>query len=45
MQTSAVVIGASGGIGAAVTARLRASGRFAAVHALSRSATGLDLED
>ncbi|MBU1324853.1 MAG: SDR family NAD(P)-dependent oxidoreductase [Alphaproteobacteria bacterium] len=45
MQTSAVVIGASGGIGAAVTARLRASGRFALVHALSRSVTGLDLEE
>lgn len=45
MQDSAVVIGASGGIGAAVTARLRASGRFAVVHALSRSGTGLDLED
>lgn len=28
-----------------MTARLRASGRFAAVHALSRSGTGLDLED
>lgn len=45
MENSAVVIGASGGIGAAVTERLRASGRFAAVHALSRSGTGLNLED
>jgi len=45
LESSAVVIGASGGIGAAVTERLRASGRFAAVQALSRSGTGLDLED
>jgi NAD(P)-dependent dehydrogenase (short-subunit alcohol dehydrogenase family) len=45
LESSAVVIGASGGIGAAVTERLRASGRFAVVHALSRSGTGLDLED
>jgi len=45
MQEAAVVIGASGGIGAAVTERLRASGRFVVVHALSRSGTGLDLED
>jgi NAD(P)-dependent dehydrogenase (short-subunit alcohol dehydrogenase family) len=45
MQNSAVVIGASGGIGAAVTAHLRASRRFSPVHALSRSSTGLDLED
>lgn len=43
MSEAAVVIGASGGIGAAVTACLRASGRFEVVHALSR-ATGLDLE-
>ena len=42
---AAVVIGASGGIGAAVAGLLRASGRFAVVHALSRSETGLDLED
>ncbi|WP_372706813.1 SDR family NAD(P)-dependent oxidoreductase [Brevundimonas sp.] len=42
---AAVVIGASGGIGAAVAERLNASGRFAVVHALSRSGTGLDLED
>jgi NAD(P)-dependent dehydrogenase (short-subunit alcohol dehydrogenase family) len=43
MSEAAVVIGASGGIGAAVTARLRGSGRFEVVHALSRE-TGLDLE-
>ena len=42
---SAVVIGASGGVGAAVTRALETSGRFAVIHALSRSATGLDLED
>jgi NAD(P)-dependent dehydrogenase (short-subunit alcohol dehydrogenase family) len=42
---AAVVIGASGGIGAAVTRLLQSSGRFAIVHALSRSGTGLDLED
>lgn len=43
--SSAVVIGASGGIGAAVAEALRASQRFAVIHALSRSGTGLDLED
>ena len=43
--SSAVVIGASGGIGAAVAEALRASDRFAVIHALSRSGTGLDLED
>jgi len=42
---SAVVIGATGGVGAAVVDHLRASGRYAVVHALSRSDTGLDLED
>ena len=50
---SAVVIGASGGIGAAVTRRLVADGAFARVHALSRGggavagaeAGRLDLED
>jgi NAD(P)-dependent dehydrogenase (short-subunit alcohol dehydrogenase family) len=42
---AAVVIGATGGVGAAVVERLRASGRYAVVHALSRSGTGLDLED
>lgn len=45
MTLSAVVIGASGGIGAALVERLRAGGGFAVVHALSRSADGLDLED
>ena len=42
---AAVVIGASGGIGAAVASLLNTSGRFAVVHALSRSGTGFDLED
>ncbi|WP_426036380.1 SDR family NAD(P)-dependent oxidoreductase [Brevundimonas sp. DC300-4] len=42
---SAVVVGASGGIGAAVADGLAASGRFATIHRLSRSVTGLDLED
>jgi NAD(P)-dependent dehydrogenase (short-subunit alcohol dehydrogenase family) len=41
----AVVIGASGGIGAAIADALDASGAFAVVHRLSRSGTGLDLED
>lgn len=45
MDSAAVVMGASGGVGAAVVARLRATGAFAVVHALSRSGTGLDLED
>jgi NAD(P)-dependent dehydrogenase (short-subunit alcohol dehydrogenase family) len=46
VETSAVVIGASGGIGAAVESALRASGRYAVVHGLSRSsAAPLDLED
>jgi NAD(P)-dependent dehydrogenase (short-subunit alcohol dehydrogenase family) len=44
-ETAAVVIGASGGIGAAVADRLEADARFAVVHRLSRSATGFDLED
>ena len=42
---SAVVVGASGGIGAAVADGLAASGRFVTIHRLSRSVTGLDLED
>ncbi len=42
---TAVVVGASGGIGAAVAAGLGADGRYAAVHAWSRSQTGFDLED
>lgn len=45
MDASAVVIGASGGIGAAVAGQLQASGQFAVVHALSRRETGFDLED
>jgi NAD(P)-dependent dehydrogenase (short-subunit alcohol dehydrogenase family) len=44
-KTSAVVIGASGGIGAALVRQLESGGRFATVHALSRSGSGLDLED
>ena len=44
-EQAAVVIGASGGIGAALVRRLEASGPFAVVHALSRSGTGFDLED
>ena len=44
-EQAAVVIGASGGIGAAMVRRLEASGRFAVVHALSRSDTGFDLAD
>lgn len=45
METAAVVIGASGGIGAAVADRLEADTRFAVVHLLSRSGTRFDLED
>jgi NAD(P)-dependent dehydrogenase (short-subunit alcohol dehydrogenase family) len=45
IESSAVVIGASGGVGAAITRRLEASERYAVVHALSRSGTGFDLED
>ena len=45
MGEAAVVIGASGGVGGAVAERLKASGRFDVVHALSRSGTGFDLED
>ncbi|MGZ9100260.1 MAG: SDR family NAD(P)-dependent oxidoreductase [Brevundimonas sp.] len=44
-EHTAVVIGATGGLGRAVTRALAASGRYIAVHALSRSGTGLDLED
>lgn len=44
-MTAAVVIGASGGIGAAVVERLRRAGGHAVVHALSRSGSGLDLEE
>lgn len=45
---SAVVIGVSGGVGGAVAARLRASGRFDVVHGFARSGVGtahLDIED
>lgn len=47
-DASAVVIGVSGGLGAAMRAALKASGRFAVVHGFARSAEGpdrLDLED
>ena len=44
-KPSAVVIGASGGIGAALSQALGESGRYAVVHALSRSGTGFDLEN
>ena len=39
---TAVVIGASGGIGAAITGALEASGRYAMVHAFSRAGTGFE---
>lgn len=45
VETAAVVIGASGGIGAAVADRLEADARFSVVHRLSRSGTRFDLED
>ena len=45
IDQAAVVIGASGGGGAAMVERLERSGRFAVVHALSRSGSGIDLED
>ena len=44
-SSAAVVIGASGGIGRAVADALSASGRFAVVHALSRSAGDVDVTD
>lgn len=44
MSEAAVIIGSTGGIGRALLERVEASGRFAAVHGLSR-ATGFDLED
>ena len=47
-MSSAVVIGASGGIGKALEEALRDEGTFDAVHGFSRSADGdrhLDLED
>jgi len=48
MKTSAVVIGASGGIGLAVADALEAGGAFGAVHRFARSTPGeahIDLED
>lgn len=47
-ETSAVVIGASGGLGKAIANALEASGRYGIVHRLARSARGeqgIDLED
>lgn len=47
-DTSAVVIGASGGVGRAVADALEASGGYGTVHRFARSASGpgrLDLED
>lgn len=44
-DSAAVVIGASGGIGSALADRLQTSGTYAVVHRLSRSGSGLDLED
>jgi NAD(P)-dependent dehydrogenase (short-subunit alcohol dehydrogenase family) len=44
VDASAVVIGASGGIGGALADRIEASGAFSQVHRLSRSGTGFDLE-
>lgn len=41
----AVVIGASGGIGQALARQLERSGRYGAVHGLSRSAGTIDLSD
>lgn len=45
VEEAAVVIGASGGVGAAVVEQLSRSGKYGRVHALSRSGTGLDLEN
>ncbi|CAN5453184.1 SDR family oxidoreductase [soil metagenome] len=42
---SAVIIGASGGIGGAVASAVEASGAFDIVHRLSRSGSGFDLEN
>ena len=44
VEASAVVIGASGGMGGAIADRIEASGAFSQVHRLSRSGTGFDLE-
>lgn len=44
MAEAAVVIGTTGGLGAALVERLREQGAYAVIHALSR-ADGLDLED
>lgn len=42
---AALVIGASGGVGGAVLARLESSGRFARVSGVSRSIDGFDITD
>jgi len=44
-NSSAVIVGASGGIGRAMADRVEATGRFTRVHRLSRSESGFDLED
>ncbi|CAN5384642.1 SDR family oxidoreductase [soil metagenome] len=44
-RSSAVIIGVTGRIGRAVADAVEASGAFSEVHRLSRSGTGLDLED
>lgn len=44
-ETSAVMIGASGGIGSALVRQLENAGHHSIVHALSRSGTWLNLED
>ncbi|NBB51794.1 SDR family NAD(P)-dependent oxidoreductase [Rhizobium sp. CRIBSB] len=45
MQDAAVIIGESGGIGAAMAQALRATNRFAVIHGFSRAAGTIDLED
>ena len=45
MSGSAVIFGASGGIGGALCEALDEEGAFDKVHAFSRSATGTDLTD
>ncbi len=45
MDTAAVILGASGGIGAALAAAVEAGGHHAVVHRVSRSADGFDITD
>ncbi len=45
MDSAAVILGASGGIGRALADAVAAAGRHAVVHRASRSADGLDLTD